>query len=115
MTYYRPNVHILPAGSQGSVTLNFFVLAVLLLIIIAYFVEINKIIERNFQLISSQKVFQEQKYRSQNLQTAALQLSSLEKLQEKARAMNLVTVDEIEYLKILSDSFALQPAPLKHK
>lgn len=105
MTYYKttnPRV----VRQRGKINLNLALIFSLLLLSVAYLAQMNSLVGKNFELRNSQNVFKQKQEESQKLLISLMGVRSMDKIQDSAKNLELVSVDKIDYLK-LSGSFAV--------
>ena len=79
----------------------------LVLLSVAYLAQTNTIVAKNFELLSFQKILKEKQDKNQQLTVSLMQVRSMSNLEKAAKNLNLVAVEKINYLKAVSDFFAL--------
>jgi len=81
------------------------------LLSVVYLSQVNKLIEKNFDLRNIRLAVQERQEQSQKLMVAFMQAGSLSSLEEAAKRLNLVEIGKTAYLNIAPDFFALYQKP----
>jgi len=110
MTPYRPK-RAIGAEQRNRFFLNLAIGAALFLLSVAYFVQINNLVAKNFELRKAQGYFQEHQRSNQQLMVNLTQTRSLDKLEAAVKNLDLVAVDKVSYLKTISGIFALSQRP----
>jgi len=110
MTPYHPK-RAIGAEQKNRFFLNLTIGAALLLLSVAYFIQINGLVAKNFELRKIQVYLQEHQQINQRLMVNLTQTRSLNNLEAAVKNLNLVAVDKVSYLKIIPGIFALSQRP----
>jgi len=91
---------------DGNIRLNAAVIFGLIFLSVVYLAQTNALIDKNFQLRSLQKILTQKKQLNQQIIVSLTQVQSIGSLEEAAKILNLVPLDQIQYLNNLNSSFA---------
>ena len=91
---------------EGNFRLSAAVIFGLVFLSIVYLAQTNVLIDKNFQLRSLQKALTQKKQLNQQIIVSLTQVQSISSLEEAAKGLNLVPLDQIQYLNNLPSSFA---------
>lgn len=105
MTYYKTN-NPRVVRQRGKINLNLALIFGLLLLSVAYLAQMGSLVGKNFELRNLQKVFGQKQEESQKLLISLMGARSMDRIEISAKDLELVSVDEIDYLNI-PGSFAV--------
>lgn len=106
MTYYHPK-NLIKINEKGRITLSLAVIFGLIFLSIVYLAQTNELIKNNFQLRAFQKSLNLEKEKNQQLMVLLTQAQSINNLEDIAKNLKLIPIEKIQYLKAISDSFAM--------
>jgi hypothetical protein len=108
MTYYQSDKNQSGASRKsGKVYLGLASAFIFLALSIFYLVQVNTLIAKNFELRNFQKVLAQSQKENQYLSVSLTQIQSISNLQQAAKDLNLVSIENVKYLKIVPGFFAL--------
>jgi len=107
MTHYHCPQALKGIGQKGKIILSLAIFSVLMILVVFYLIQVNKLVASNFELNYLQKSFDQSQSKDQALQVSLMQARSLDNLQRVAASLDLVSIEKTNYLKIIPNFFAL--------
>lgn len=104
--YFKKQKTKISFWQDGNTRLSAAVIFSLVFLSIIYLAQTNALIDKNFQLRSLQKSLTQKKQQNQQIIVSLTKVQSLGSLEETAKGLNLVPLDQIQYLNNLPGSFA---------
>lgn len=111
MTYYNRKKSAFADKEKGSASLTVAIIFGLFLLSVLYLAQANSIVAKNFQLRSARIALEEKRDSNQKMMVALMQAKSMASLEGAAKNLNLVAVENVDYLKVSSEFFALLQQP----
>lgn len=111
MTYYSRKNSSFVDPPKGHAARSILIIFGLLLLCALYLGQANSVVAKNFELRAAQSALKDKQAANQEVMISLMQAKSLSNLENAAKSLNLVTVESVDYLKIVPDFFALSPQP----
>jgi len=108
MTYYKLAKNNESADSKkGKLILTLGAIFLIIVLSVFYLIQVNNLVAKNFELRAFQKIITQSQNKNQELTISLMQLRSLKSLEQAAKDLNLVLIQEPKYLKIAPGFFAM--------
>jgi len=107
MTHYHRHQELPCVSQKGKIILSLAIFSVLIILIVFYLIQVNKLVASNFELNHLQKSLKWGQEKDQALRVSLMRARSLDNLQRVAVNLNLVSIEKTNYLKIVPNFFAL--------
>ncbi|MFH1326358.1 MAG: hypothetical protein ABIH48_02720 [Candidatus Falkowbacteria bacterium] len=88
-------------------TLNYFLASLILIVSISYFVASNHLISQGFAINEIKNSVQDLKKNNRDLELIVMNLESYKGLQERIQELEMVSVNEIDYIEFKNENVAM--------